>query len=210
MLRTDSLTLLLEDALAAGFRRIGQVAIIPCGTGWVLCHADDAPDGVDFDPGSATENPLAHLEEFASAFDVARYDDAGNFRPLKSAPNLRRGWKLVLPHRSALAHALDLLYPAALGNWRALLRGDLAPVPLRTTLGRQTGMYRIAATLSDGQAEDIVKSLCGAGCLRRRLWDGTGGSPSDPANAIPLLCGEACNLFVAAARAAVKKKSHAG
>jgi len=238
MLRTDTLAHLLEDALAAGCRRIGQVAIIPRGPNWMLCHADDAagtgaaddmPESCKFPgarascphseeaggtpalPGAASSSPFGDaadgLELFSSAHDVARHDDEGKYRPLKSAPNLRHGWKIVLSGLPALRHALDSLYPAALGNWRAWLRRELAPVPLRSTLGRQTGMYRITATLTDGQAEGIERSLCAPGCLRLRLWHDAGNPSAEPDCSIPLLCGEACNIFIAAARTAVKEKA---
>ncbi|MFZ4777498.1 MAG: DR2241 family protein, partial [Terrimicrobiaceae bacterium] len=107
ILRTDSLPHLLEDALAAGFTRIGQVEILPHAAGFSLCHIEDAG--------------RSDLQAFKSSEDatlIARCRDTGEYRPLKSAPDLRHGWRLDLSSLEELILALDALYPAALGNWR--------------------------------------------------------------------------------------------
>ncbi len=197
MLRTDTLPHLLEDALSEGFARIGQVAIQVRGTGYSLRHVEDLD--------------TSGLQVFESPDDaslIARFKDEGKYRPLKSAPDLRHGWRLNLSSLGDLILALDALYPAALGNWRSHLRGDLVPVPLRSTVNRQTGMYRITGKITDGQGTDLVKSLCQPGCLRCILWpvpeQEAPPSVPLPENQIPLLCGEACSLFVAACRKVVK------
>ena len=97
---------------------------------------------------------------------------------------------------------------------------------LRETLERQTGMYRAAAQISDDEADALVGNFCRSdgGCLRTILWkrNANGTVPStrlpsekfDPRHdqtglgetVIPLLCQEACNLLVAAARQKVKSK----
>src|ERR1043166_4031247 len=100
--------------------------------------------------------------------------------------------------------------------------------PLRATLNRQSGMYRIAARVSDEQLDPLVANFCRSdgGCLRTILWkrDANGSVASaklsrekfDPAHdqtgrkeeMIPLLCQEACNLLVAECRKAVKDISN--
>jgi len=193
MLRTESLHELLEDLMASGPARVGEVEVSPCPAGYRLCHVEDH-GAEDLAPGEPAR--------------IARYDCSGKFRPLKTAPSLARGWVLEVETIAALHLALDAIYPAALGNWRAQLAGRLTPVALRTTVNRQTGMYRIAGKISDGQAEDLVGRVCAAGCLRCRLWTvPEGGAVPPPAfspQEIPLLCVEACNLLVAAARKVVK------
>lgn len=188
------------------------------GGGYELRHRVDA------------DRPAAELTvhtdpEDASA--LALYDDAGAYRPLKTAPNLRHGWRLVVSDDKALRLALDQFYPARLGAWQAFQQGRLATTPLRETLGRQTGMYRVTAKLTDEQADALVGRLCRSdgGCLRTILWrrDAAGTVASsklppekfDPSydqttgkaggeGFVPLLCQEACNLLVAEARAVVK------
>jgi sirohydrochlorin cobaltochelatase len=158
------------------------------------------------------------------AAEIAKYDDAGLYRPLKTAPNLRHGWCLALPDLSAVLRALDLLYPARLAAWFVHEERRLVVTPLRETLGRQTGMYRAASRITEEQADGLVASFCRSdgGCLRTILWrrDAAGTPASsllptakfDPAHdqigaeeaVIPLLCQEACNLLVAEARKVVK------
>jgi sirohydrochlorin cobaltochelatase len=100
----------------------------------------------------------------------------------------------------------------------------LSTTSLRETLDRQSGMYRVAAKISDEQIDDVVGNFCRSdgGCLRTILWkrDTHGTIPStklppekfDPTQdqtgrgekTIPLLCQEACNLLVAECRKVVK------
>lgn len=85
-------------------------------------------------------------------------------------------------------------------------------------------MYRIAAKISDDDADTLIGNFCRSdgGCLRTILWHrdpaGTIASTKLPAMkfvpevdqtgrdepTLPMLCQEACNLLVAAARSVVK------
>jgi sirohydrochlorin cobaltochelatase len=121
-----------------------------------------------------------------------------------------------------LRQALDLFYPAAVGLWLAQEAGLLEAEHLRAKLARQTGMYRFTRDLSGARAQQLVREVCGPGncCVKKILWqidadtpledseasrfDGVVGDV-DRSGAIPLLCREACNHFVAEARKAVKE-----
>ena len=185
-----TLTQTLAAWLEEGRTRIGEIAIRETPDGWELRHIDDiARDDLHPHSGASAARHLANL------------DDAGAYRPLKTAPNLRHGWRLALRDVEELRRALDYFYPAMTGVWLSHLRGDLPPVPLRETLDRQTGMYRVTQKITDGQARAMIDSFC-AGCLKCRLWDGQ--TPRPDAEAIPLLCHEMCNLLVAEARKVVK------
>ncbi|HEY5953457.1 MAG TPA: DR2241 family protein [Terrimicrobiaceae bacterium] len=204
----------LAQWLAAGLRCIGQISIEARDDGtFALTHHEDA-----------LRNDLVPHVQPGDAAQLARFDDAGNYRPLKTAPNLRHGWRLVLPDRGGLIIALDLFYPARLAAFLVWETGDLVTTPLRETLERQTGMYRPAARISDVEANTLVGNFCRSdgGCLRTILWkrdrEGTLASTLLPAEKfepshdqtgfgrpmIPLLCQEACNLLVAEARKMVK------
>lgn len=191
---------------------IGQIRVMttPGGPAELRHHADaDLP---------AAELTLYTDPEAAAA--LALYDDAGAYRPLKTAPNLCRGWRMLLPDERALRLALDLFYPGRLGACAAFRAGTLRATSLRETLGRQTGMYRVTQKLTDEQADALVTRFCrtDGGCLRTILWrrDAAGTLPSarlppekfappaDDPRSVPLLCQEACNLLVAEARAVVK------
>ncbi|HEY8903829.1 MAG TPA: DR2241 family protein [Chthoniobacterales bacterium] len=140
------------------------------------------------------------------ARELVKFDESGQYRPLKTAPNLRRGWLLSLASLGELRLALDFIYPAALGTWLAFSRGELEGVPLRRTLDRQTGMYRLARLVTDEQAEAAIDEVCRQGCLRRRLWSVHGhqeGRPDD--SHLCILCAEACGILITACRAEAKK-----
>lgn len=186
----EPLTHALADWLEKGRTRIGQIVILKHADGWELRHAED----IERTDLTAHEGPEA-------ARHLANLDEAGAFRPLKTAPNLRHGWSLTLRDLESLRRALDYFYPAMPAIWRDWTRGEVRPVPFRETLGRQTGMYRITQKITDDQARTMIDSFC-AGCLKCRLWDEQ--SPRDDARSIPLLCHEACNLLVAEARKVVK------
>ena len=149
----------LADWLVRGGERIGQIAVAHVHAGWELRHAEDAG-----------RTDLALHENADAARHLANLDAAGNFRPLKTAPTLVRGWRLVLPDAAAVRLALDYFYPAMTGVWLSHTRGELVPVALRETLARQTGMYRVTQKLTDEQARALVDSVC-AGCLKHRLWE---------------------------------------
>ena len=221
----NSIERLLESALTDRVC-VGEIVISRTNRGFVLSHRDDA---------ALDESQLFKSAE--NAIEIAEYDDAGNYRPLKTAPNLRHGWRLELATAEELSRALDYFYPGRLAVFVAWKNGCLKTTALRETLDRQSGMYRVAAKISDPQINDVVADFCRSdgGCLRTILWkrDRTGVIASaklpkekfDPAwdqaiaeprstpaattsaATVPLLCQEACNLLVAECRKVVKGES---
>jgi sirohydrochlorin cobaltochelatase len=199
-----SISQALAAWLAAGETRIGELAIL--GRYEVRHHLDCGLEG------------LALHSTPEAAYEIALYDEAGIYRPLKTAPTLRRGWRLVLETLEQLHEALDFFYPAMLAARLAMEQGRLAITPLRDTLNRQSGMYAITKKISDAHADRVIGAFCKSdgGCLKTILWPISPGVPitSLPADkfvpatsgGIPLLCAEACNLLVARAREAVKKE----
>lgn len=214
----DSIETTLTSALSDS-TTIGQILIQrTASSGFALCHRDDRRSG-----------KLKTLRKPEDAIEIARCDDDGNYRPLKTAPNLRHGWLLELVDLRELRRALDYFYPARLATLTRWKSNRLTMTTLRDTLNRQSGMYRVAAKISDEQINDLVGNFCksNGGCLRTVLWkrDEAGAPPSsrlppekfDPAydqtgrgeHATPLLCPEACNLLVAECRKVVKGETNA-
>lgn len=212
----------LDAALARGSCYVGEIAIWPLTqSGFALSHRDDRQRA-----------DLSVTREAEEAIEIAKLDDAGNYRPLKTAPNLRHGWRLEIATLAEAARALDYFYPGRLAVLTAWKREQLKTTALRETLDRQSGMYRVASKISDEQINDLVGNFCRSdgGCLRTILWrrDASGAAPStkllpekfDPnceqakalggsqsataATIIPLLCQEPCNLLVAECRKIVK------
>ncbi len=160
------------DAPLTGPLYFGQILIQKIGAGgFVLSHRDDK-----------TLDELKTSRNAEDAIEIAKYDDAGNYRPLKTAPNLRHGWRLELYTLEELRRALDYFYPGRLAVFAAWKSGKLQTTPLRETLNRQSGMYRIAAKISDTQIDNLVADFCrsNGGCLRTILWkrDGDGAIAS--------------------------------
>jgi sirohydrochlorin cobaltochelatase len=149
------------NGLAAPFY-FGQILVTKReGAGFVLSHRDDA-----------SLYKLQRYRDAEDAVEIAKYDDAGNYRPLKTAPNLRHGWRLELATVEELRRALDYFYPGRLAVFAGWKRGYLKTTALRETLDRQSGMYRVAAKISDPEINDLVADFCrsDSGCLRTILW----------------------------------------
>ena len=219
---------LIEQSLETALTnccRVGEISIRRIDGGrFILSHRDD--EGRD---------DLQRFQNPEAAAEIARYDEAGNYRPLKTAPNLRSGWRLELVDFTELRRAFDYFYPGRLAMFAAWKGNRLTTTPLRKTLSRQSGMYRVAAKISDEQINDLVGKFCrsNGGCLRTILWkrDEGGAVPSTklppdkfdashdqtlgpgsttPATSehmISLLCQEACGLLVAECRKVVKGES---
>ena len=205
----------LERLVKEGYNALGELGFAKFSKGFLLYHWADRH--------SLHEARVYHSIE--DARQIAKYDSSGAYRPLKGAPNLPRGWLIELPSIDDLKKALDFFYPGAINAWLAHQAGSAPPICLRQTLNRQTGMYRVTRQLTDDQAQDLVKEACRSDgrCLRTILWGIEEGHPpdflprskTDPTAdqtgqkraALPFLCLEACNLFVATARTAMKKLS---
>lgn len=208
----------LQEWIAAGVHRIGEIEIQTnaCSYFYLLSHWQDA--------ARAKEPEFGGLEvhrDPAAARDISTYAEDGTYRFTKGQVNLKRGWVMALETTEALRQALDHFYPASVGLFAALRNGRLEVENLREKLGRQTGMYRFARNISDPGAQELVRTVCGPAhqCAKRILWkidadtpledseaSRFNGIPGDvpEAEAIPLLCREACNHFVAECRRVAK------
>lgn len=201
----------LIEALKHGIRQIGQIVISPdtCGAAYALCHLDDREN---LDSLEVHRDP-------AMARDISTWAEDGHYRFTKGELSLKRGWLMLLDDAESLRQAIDLFYPASLGLWLAHRRGEVEVENLRDKLNRQTGMYKFARNISDDGAQKLVQSVCGPAncCVKKILWQLDDETPLDDSeasrfdgtldtgiSAIPLLCREACNHFVAECRKASK------
>jgi hypothetical protein len=205
--------------LRSGVHRMGQIEIQfnVSGSGYTLCHFKD--NAVD-------QGELTVYHGPAAARDLSTYAEDGTYRFTKGQINLKRGWVMLLANEEDLRQALDQFYPACVSLFLAQKGGTLEIETLRDKLNRQTGMYRFARSISDEGAQKLVTEVCGPAhqCAKKILWqidpltplDDTeasrfNGIPGDlpAAEAIPLLCREACNHFVAECRKAAKAEFEA-
>jgi sirohydrochlorin cobaltochelatase len=203
----------LTDAIAQGIRQIGQIVILPDtqGAAYALCHIDDCE----------TLDGLEVHHDPAVARDISTWAADGHYRFTKGELSLKKGWLLLLEDAESLRRAIDLFYPASLGLWLADQSGELEVENLRDKLNRQTGMYKFAGNISDEGAQKLVQTVCGPAncCVKDIRWQLDADTPLDDSEAsrfngkldtgkaaIPLLCREACNHFVAECRKVSKKE----
>jgi sirohydrochlorin cobaltochelatase len=176
--------------------QIGEIVIRPAeGGSFLLTHRDD----LESDPASLRRLPSAE-----DLRELIRLDREGNFRPLRAAPNLRRGWLLRAPDLPGLQLAFDYLYPAGLANWTLWNHDALPTTPWSETAERQTGRFRIVREIDDAAIKELVAAHCRPGCLKQRLWSPAAQSLEIGPHEIPLLCPEACNFLVGKAREKLK------
>ena len=213
----------LADSVREGIAQIGQIRIYRelCEFAYGLSHVEDED--------LATQPAFGGLEQFhgpTEARTLSTYAEDGEYRFTKGKTNLRKGWIMTLDSKEDLLRALDGFYPGLVALHLHHAMGKLPVENLRDKLSRQTGMYRYAGTISDEGAQTLVQEVCGPAhsCAKRILWQLDDKTPLDESEAsrfngipnecpdrpaIPLLCREACNHFVAECRKAAKKEFEA-
>ncbi|MEF8783500.1 MAG: DR2241 family protein [Haloarculaceae archaeon] len=192
-----------RDALRGGVERTwGQLRVRAeltdvGGRRYEVRHAADA------------DEPAERLEEHADPLDartIAKTDERGRYRPLSTAPTLRRGWVFVDLGPDEVVRTVDTVYPATVANWRREREGQLDVTHWHETAARQTGIYGVVETWDRGEGHDHVEWVAEAccddsQCLKRREWeydedtdlDADGGDGEFP-------CREPCSLVIAGAR----------
>jgi hypothetical protein len=156
---------------------------------------------------------LRHESDRAAACDVlttlngtelrdwAQETATGAFRPLKSAPNLRAGWRAVAPDAAALDLLLHYVYPGAIADWFAAQSARPPITGYRQFTARQSGMYRITTMLDDEIAGAAIRACCHVDfCLKRRLWSVEGLEPDAVGCKSLIPCLEPCALLLEFAR----------
>lgn len=187
----------LNPTFAAYFAQIdrettfAQVVIRRRGGAFELRHIDDR----DTDPNELRLVPISELRE------LAKFTAQGAFRPLKSAPSLKTGWRCDAADATQLQSALNHVYPGAPADWRAAQSTPIPATGYRDFTNRQTGMYRNTQNLTDGQVAEVVSAVCHPRfCLKQRLWP----APQLPEDTLEqkslIACLEPCALLLECAR----------
>lgn len=178
---------------AADGRIFGELVLRRIETGYELRHRKDSNafiENLDF-----YENPRA-------AQEIAKLTAEGEYRPLKSSPNLRCGWVMHLAEDSELLIAMNYFYPAAVAHWYSERNGELPLTSYREAAARQSGIYRIVQNLSDTGVQNAARACCeDTVCLKRILWKVDSDTPLDmEAGMGRIVCPEPCSLFLSFAR----------
>ena len=170
-----------------------------------LPDADDGARRYDVrhvaDAGRAVDD-LETYRDPLDARELAKYDDDGMYRPLKTATNAPTGWAFHdLGWRDAV-ETVETLYPATVANWYREREGTLDIDHWSDTAERQTGIYGVVEELPREAVEWVAEAACDdSQCVKRREWQydeddelaADGGDGAFP-------CREPCSLVVAAAR----------
>ncbi|MFT4689672.1 MAG: DR2241 family protein [Verrucomicrobiia bacterium] len=178
---------------------LGQTRIRRTGSSLEIRHIDDQ----ETDASQLEQLSLAGLCEWVQT------TQEGHYRPLKSAPTLRPGWRFTANSDEAFEAAFQQLYPGAIPDLHAILGGTATPTSYREYTDRQTGMYRIATKLDDDEVENVVKACCDPRfCLKERRWEISPDAACDAAtDRIP--CLEPCAILLELARKAVRIEQEA-
>lgn len=168
-----------------------QVRIRRVAAGFELRHVDDSAA-----PASALRTvSCGDLRQLAVS------TASGEYRPLKSAPNLVRGWRHDAASPRQLADALHLLYPATLPDWWAAETGAAKPANFTEVAGKQLGRSKILREFEGPSLAAAVAIACGpAACAKCRRWNGPGLAPEPPGTKSLVPCLEPCPLFLGFAR----------
>lgn len=136
---------------------------------------------------------------------IAQFTEQKAFRPLKSAPNLQRGWQFLAVNHTELNDALGHLYPGAVADWFAAQQSEPSITHYHEFTARQTGMYRITTLLDDGQVAQIAHACCHRRfCLKQRLWTVEGVPPDGAMEKSLIPCLEPCAVLLEFARTVVR------
>jgi hypothetical protein len=178
----------------------GQALVQRAGRGFGLRHVADRQAAAE------TLQPLK-VEDLRG---WAQFTERGLFRPLKSAPTLRRGWRATAADAPALGLCLHHLYPGAVADWFAAQVPAPPVTSYREFTGRQTGMYRITTMLNDPVATTVICACCHPdSCLKRRLWTVGQFPPDAPAQKSFIPCLEPCAILLEFARKAARWEQEA-
>lgn len=183
-------------------RRWGQLAIT---TRFVDVANPDGERVHDLWHVADAETDVADLEVFddpRAAREIATYDEAGRYRPLKTAPTLPTGWAFTGLSGEELVETVEEFYPATVANWHRERRGELDVDHWLETAERQTGMYDVVDELPREAVDWLAEACCvDSQCLRRREWHYDEGDELDVDGGTgPFPCREPCSLVVAGAR----------
>ena len=188
----------LADGVSATWGELHLTVTLSDGTRtYSIRHRADADVGSS--ALDAHDDPL-------DAREIAKHDDDGGYRPLKTAPSLQTGWAFPALSASEFVTTVDAFYPATVANWHREREGELDVTHWRDTVDRQTGIYGVVKTWDRGDGYEhvnwVAEACCDdSQCLKRREWqydeetdlDVDGGSGEFP-------CREPCSLVIAGAR----------
>lgn len=134
------------------------------------------------------------------------FNQEGAFRPIKGAPDMRKGWRITTHDPEELEQAVQAVYPGLITDYYAVHQMNPIPVtPYETFAGRQTGMYRSAKNLQGDRAIQAVQTACASKfCLKQRLWTVPGLEIDKKEEKSEIPCLEPCAVLLEWGRKVVR------
>ncbi len=160
---------------------------------------------------AVTPDDLEPYRDPQAARELSRFDDRGQYRPLRSKPTMARGWRFHSLDRTEVVDVIEHCYPASIANWHHECEGDLDVEHWVDTAGRQTGRYADVADLPPEAVAWAAEACCtDQECLKRRQWEYDAERPLEVQRgdgAFP--CREPCSFLIAAAREWAEREDEA-
>ncbi len=140
---------------------------------------------------------LRRLRDPDEAQSIAAATEAGDYRPLKTAPDLRGGWRFAGLTKDEAWEVYAHLYPAVPVHWFLERIGRLPVVSFDDVAKRQTGIHAKVGSLGPPEVGALVEECCESHrCLREPTW-WSKGSRDELQPRIP--CPAACSVFLSRA-----------
>jgi len=151
---------------------------------WEVRHLQDQGVAVGQLRGVAT---LDELEE------VVRWDERGNYRPLRSEANLVSGWQYDAKSVTEFREVMEVIYPGLWGNAEAWSDERLKFQTWDEALAKQTERVRKRVAQAGDLPQRVIEENCKRRCLKTILW--AGEKPVDRDAKMPMICTEPCGMF---------------
>ena len=166
------------------FEHMGQVGWVKRGERWEVRH--------ERDQGEAEAN-LRQLRTLDELEEVVRWDEKGEYRPLRSENNLVSGWRYPAKSEGEYREVMEVIYPGLWGNAEAWGRSELRWPSWEEALGKQTERVRKKVVAKGNMPGGVVQENCYKRCLKVVLW--AGERPREEAKTVPMLCTGPCGMF---------------
>jgi len=156
-----------QEVKTAGSIELGELLVRSEGAVFSVCHRADQ------------DMPHAQLMELQSpeeAHELARTTSDGKYRPLNSAPTLRRGWIIRNLNAQGLGLFVNLMLPGVISRHAAFKKGALRIRSFQQVAARQSGLYSDICRMSDDQVRSLARECCGQGCVQTPMWPIRDGS----------------------------------
>ena len=188
----------MAEIRTAGKAEFGGLLLRCRNARFSICHVADQ------DVPVANLKKLKHLKE---ADELGRTTVEGNYRPLRSAPTLRRGWIFRNLSGESLIRMIDCLLPGAVIHRAMWCDSTLRIRSFEEAAARQTGIYASVRSLSATRVRSVADRCCGKkGCVKHPLWS-VGKSDATPVivkpghrESLAIPCPEPCSWMIEATR----------